>query len=229
LLNIQTEQTMLPVTAEKARKPSSRERLLAAAAAAFCANGYFSVSVEDIASSAGVSRMTFYRHFSSKAVLAIALFRENVAKSSPRFLAITRHRRLDRIIVQSWISDLFEADRASGQLLRVFIQANVEDSGFTEAAQALLDHLIVELGKHIPAFALDPASPADRKQWLEAWMLIYEILDQSNHAARGSGHSADPLIIEILADRFMRFVESGQTRRIPALIQDNVIADASCE
>jgi len=210
LLNIQTLQTMQPVEAEQARKPSSRERLLAAAAAAFCENGYFSVSVEDIASLAGVSRMTFYRHFSSKAVLAIDLFRENVAKSLPRFLIITQHARLDTTIVHNWIGDLFEADRASGQLLRVFIQANAEDSVFTESAQALLANLIVELGKYIPAFALDPLSRDDRKRWLEAWMLIYEILDQSNHAARGAGHSADPLIIEILAERFMHFVESGK-------------------
>jgi hypothetical protein len=42
---------------------------------------------------------------------------------------------------------------------------------------------------------------------LEAWLLIYEILDQSNHAARGAGVSADPLIIDILTDRFLRFAQ----------------------
>ena len=185
-------------------KVSSRERLLAAAAASFCANGYFAVSVEDIATKAGVSRMTFYRHFAGKAALAIALFEQNVAHWMPRYLAITNHPVLDRAIVQSWLEDLFEADRESGQLLRVFIQANVAESGFTEAAQSLLSTLVAELGAHIPAFALDPQ--ADRKRWLQAWLLIYEILDQSNHAARGAGVSTDPLVIEILADRFMQFV-----------------------
>ena len=70
----------------------------------------------------------------------------------------------------------------------------------------MLGTIIVELGKAFPAFALDPDLPADRKRWLEAWLLIYEILDQSNHAGRGAGVSTDPLIIEILADRFLRFI-----------------------
>ena len=198
---------MLAIAFAVSPKVGSRERLLAAAAASFCANGYFAVSVEDIATKAGVSRMTFYRHFAGKAALAIALFEQNVANWMPRYLAITDHPTLDRAIVQSWLEDLFEADRESGQLLRVFIQANVAESGFTEAAHSLLSTLVAELGAHIPAFALDPQ--ADRKRWLEAWLLIYEILDQSNHAARGAGVSTDPLIIEILADRFLQFVGSA--------------------
>lgn len=183
--------------------------MLAAASAAFCANGYLAVTVDDIASNAGVSRMTFYRHFSGKAELAIALFELNVAAWMPRFRAITQHRRINVEIVRNWIADLFEADRQSGQLLRVFMQANAEGSGFTEVAQGLLDQLIEELGEHLPAFALDPNSPADRKRRLEAWLLLYEILDQSNHAARGAGPAPDPLLIELLADRFMRFMGTG--------------------
>ena len=206
----EAERTTAPVEAQPVRTLSSRERMLSAAAALFCANGYFAVSVEDIASAAGVSRMTFYRHFSGKAVLAIALFQDNVARSLPRFLAITRHAPLTCEIVRAWLTDVFESDRESGQLLRVFIQANVADSGFTEAAQSLLGTIIVELGKAFPAFALDPDSPADRKRWLEAWLLIYEILDQSNHAGRGAGVSTDPLIIDILADRFLCFIESAR-------------------
>jgi AcrR family transcriptional regulator len=194
----------LAITFAVPPKVNSRDRLLIAAAAAFCASGYFAVSVEDIAAKAGVSRMTFYRHFAGKAALAIALFEQNVARAMPRVLAVSHHAQPDRNIVLNWLKDVFEADRESGQLLRVFIQANVADSGFSEAAQTLLGTIIEELGKHIPAFALDPQ--AERKRWLEAWLLIYEILDQSNHAARGAGVSTDPMVIEILADRFLEFV-----------------------
>ena len=190
------------------RKQGSRERMLAAAAAAFCADGYLAVTVEDIATNASVSRMTFYRHFRSKAELAIELFKLNVIAWMPRFKAITLHRAIDTQIVREWIADLFEADRKSGQMLRVFMQANAEGSGFTEVARELLGHLIRVLGEHMPAFALDPASSIDRKRWLEAWLLLYEILDQSNHSAREASVAADPVLIELLADRFIRFVDS---------------------
>jgi hypothetical protein len=38
------------------------------------------------------------------------------------------------------------------------------------------------------------------------WLLIYEVLDQGNHAARESGVATDPLMTNILADRFLGFV-----------------------
>ncbi len=66
------------------RKQDSRERLLAAAMTRFCDRGYLAVSVEDIASAAGVSRMTFYRHFSSKADIAVDLFKIAAEEAMPR-------------------------------------------------------------------------------------------------------------------------------------------------
>lgn len=205
-----TDQPGELIETARPRKPGSHERLLSAAADVFCAADYFSVSVEDIAAKAGVSRMTFYRHFGSKAILAAELFRRNAQSAMPRFLAIAQHDYLDRATVAAWIDGVFEADRASGQLLRVFIQANVEEAEFAESAQKLIGDIIAELGGQLPAFALDPQSARDRKRWLEAWLLIYEILDQSNHAARGAGVASDPLVVEILADRFVRFIATSQ-------------------
>jgi AcrR family transcriptional regulator len=188
---------------QRRRKQGSRESLLAAATEAFCGAGYFAVSVEDIASAAGVSRMTFYRHFSGKAALASELFRLNARDSMPRLLAIGERNFRDRDVVERWIADLFAADRASRQLLQVFIQANVEGDEFAETGHSFIADIIAGLGKRIDAFAIDPA---DRRKWLEAWLLVYEILDQSNHAARESGVATDPLVAGILADRFVAFI-----------------------
>ena len=193
---------------QRRRKQDSCDQLLAAASVAFCASGYFSVSVEDIASAAGVSRMTFYRHFSGKSAIASKLFRRNAAAAMPRLLAIGRGDFRDRKAAEGWIAELFAADRASRQLLRVFIQANVDEPGFTENAHSFIDDIIIGLAQTIPAFALDRREPHGRRRWLEAWLLIYEILDQSNHAARESGIATDPLIIEILAERFIAFVRA---------------------
>jgi AcrR family transcriptional regulator len=188
---------------QRRRKQDSRESLLAAARESFCEVGYFAVSVEDITSAAGVSRMTFYRHFSGKPAIASELFRLNVATAMPRLLAIGARDFRDRAVVKDWIADLFAADRASRQLLQVFIQASVEGGGFAETGHSFIADMITGLGRKIPAFAL---GPSERRQWLEAWLLIYEILDQGNHAARESGVATDPLVTEILADRFLAFV-----------------------
>src|SRR6516225_137550 len=85
------------------RKLDSRERLLSAAVERLCQDGYASVSVEDIAAAAGVSRVTFYRHFGGKAELAVALFRGASEAAMPRFLAIRAADFRDRAAVHGWI------------------------------------------------------------------------------------------------------------------------------
>ncbi|KMS52064.1 hypothetical protein V474_03145 [Novosphingobium barchaimii LL02] len=180
--------------------------MLAAAGKAFAAAGYFAVSVEDIALKAGVSRMTFYRNFGSKAALAGDLFRENGRAAMPRLLSIAGRNYRDHAAVAEWIGVLFEADRSSSCLLSVFVQASVLDPEFAARAREFVGEIIDGLGTGIPAFRLDPRKPCDRRRWLEAWLVIYEILDQGNHAARGGEIANDPLVIDILASRFVRFV-----------------------
>jgi AcrR family transcriptional regulator len=194
------------IAAARLRKQDSRARLLAAGVNRFCEHGYMSVSVEDIALAAGVSRVTFYRHFSSKADLALELFRQTSAAAMPDFLRIGHSHYHDRTVVASWIAALFAADRANGRLLRVFTHATIDDTSFTQRAQEFIGTLIAQLGATIPAFNVHPDHPGERRQWLRAWLLLYEILDQSNHAALDSGVATDPLVIDLLTDRFLEFV-----------------------
>lgn len=206
----------MPVTGlvafHRQRKADSRDRLLEAAAAQFGSVGYSPVSVEDIANSAGVSRMTFYRHFRGKADIATALFDRNVTEASPELIHIRDLEWRKYAVVHRWLERLFAVDHTNRMLLRVFVEAAAVEPEFTRQAHAQIDAWIATLGEAIPAFALDPATACDRRRWLEAWLLIYEILDQSNHAALDSGVAADPLMLEILADRFLSFVneESAQ-------------------
>ena len=207
-----TDKVVSPVSQGPAeRKRSSRERMLSAAAGLFLQDGYIAVSVEDIARAAQVSRMTFYRHFSGKVDLSIELFRQEVAKAKPRYLRIAREDFRDRDVIREWIAAQFEADRGNRGLLRVFSQMTAEDAEFTQKAQSLISELISELGASIPAFNVRPNRRGERRRWLEAWLLIFEILDQSNHAALESGVANDPLVVDILSDRFLAFVKSGES------------------
>jgi AcrR family transcriptional regulator len=53
--------------------PPTRDRLADAALATFARKGYESTRVEDICQSAGIARATFYRHFSGKEDVLMAL------------------------------------------------------------------------------------------------------------------------------------------------------------
>ena len=128
----------------------------------------------------------------------------------PGLLRIGEVDYRDHAVIAEWLTSLFAADRARRSMLRVFIQATSTESSFSQSGHQWIADLISALGRAIPAFAVDGSQPAQRRRWLQAWLLTYEILDQSNHAALDSGISGDPLVIDILAERFRSFVCSDQ-------------------
>jgi AcrR family transcriptional regulator len=188
------------------RKQDSRERMLAAALSLFFDRGYHDVSVDDIAKAAGVGRITFYRHFGNKADLAVELYKRLTADYMPQLRSIRDTDWRDAEVVAAWISSLFERDRSHRVLQQVFAQAVADSPAFIQPARQTIFDLIVELGVRIPAFAVDPDRPEERRNWLQAYLILFEILDQSSHAARDAGVAPDPLVIDILSERFLGFV-----------------------
>ncbi|MFD7668728.1 TetR/AcrR family transcriptional regulator [Streptomyces sp. NPDC059788] len=70
-----------------------RERLLNIAARLFYANGIHTVGVEQLVREAGVTRATFYRHFSSKEGLVVAYLQERDARVKQAVAAIRQVHR----------------------------------------------------------------------------------------------------------------------------------------
>lgn len=188
------------------RKRSSRENLLLAATELFCRQGYAAVTVEDITAEAGVSRVTFYRHFPTKAAVALELFERAAEIAAPRMLAIGACDYLDRATVVEWLRDFFNLNCDMQGILRVLSQANVEEADFSQQVRPYIFGMVKALGRTIPAFAVDADLPDDQRRWVKAWLLIYTILDQSNHAATTQGVATNPMMIEVLADIFLDFV-----------------------
>lgn len=58
---------------------------------------------------------------------------------------------------------------------------------------------------------MNPDRPEDDKRRVRAWLLLYTILDQSNHAATTHGVAVNPMMIEVLADSFSDFV-NGESK-----------------
>ncbi|MBO0712048.1 MAG: helix-turn-helix transcriptional regulator, partial [Acetobacteraceae bacterium] len=68
-------------------KPNHKETLLAAALAAFHRNGYHATGVQEIVTSAGIPKGSFYAHFESKGALGLAaLARYSADRAATRAL-----------------------------------------------------------------------------------------------------------------------------------------------
>lgn len=191
------------------RKQTNRDSLLDAATVLFSQKGYAAVAVEDITNEAGVSRVTFYRHFASKAAVALELFQRAGKIAGPRLIEIGSRDFRNRATVTQWLADFFDLNREMRGIVRVLSQANVVEANFSDHVRPYIFDMIGALGKTIPAFDIRPDHPDGEKRKVAAWLLIYTILDQSSHAATTQGVAANPMMIEVLADCFLNFVNWG--------------------
>lgn len=85
------------------KKSKSEQALLQTGRELFWKYGFRRVSVDELCSRAGVSKMTFYRYFADKADLARAVFKEEVVKAMDEFRALMT-------------SDLSGAEKVKGML-----------------------------------------------------------------------------------------------------------------
>ena len=141
------------------RKQDSREKLLNAAVKLFSRDGYGAVTIEDVTAAAGVSRITFYRHFAGKSAVALELFRRASLEGGPRLLSVARIDYRDRAALVSWLTDFFAADRDMRGILRVLSQANVEEADFSQQVQPFIVNLIAKLGETIARRCRGSPSP----------------------------------------------------------------------
>jgi len=74
-------------TAPSRRDPVRRRAVLQSAAEAFAHGGYAATSMEEIAATAGVTKLIVYRHFGSKEALYRAVLEQVFARQAELFLA----------------------------------------------------------------------------------------------------------------------------------------------
>jgi AcrR family transcriptional regulator len=141
------------------RLPLQRERLLRAAAAEFAQRGYGASSSESISRRAGMSKATFYEHFSNKEDCIIALF-DAAAETVGRAIA-SASRRAGR-------DGALQQMQASA---RAFLSAVAEHQDY---AQTLLLEII----------GAGPRAALRRDQIMQAFA---DLLDAENAAAADRG------------------------------------------
>jgi AcrR family transcriptional regulator len=78
---------MVATASNPRRDPARRRAVLQAAAEAFAHGGYAATSMEEIAATAGVTKLIVYRHFASKEILYRAVLEQVFARQAELFLA----------------------------------------------------------------------------------------------------------------------------------------------
>ncbi|SDH44643.1 TetR/AcrR family transcriptional regulator [Alteribacillus bidgolensis] len=130
-----------------------RERLIVSAMHHFSEKGYFSTSVQEITSSCGVAKGTFYKFFRSKEDLLIEVFRYN----HQQMLLRAKNVQLD------------DSLSAKEQLIR---KISLELNGLYDNREFfLLLHKVVSVQEHKTIMPLMKKTKAAMMNWHKEWLL----------------------------------------------------------
>jgi AcrR family transcriptional regulator len=135
--------TVSPPTArrsQQARSATSRQRLLAAAAAEFAARGFAGASVDRIARTAGVNKAMIYYHFTSKAALYREILRDMFEAVAGR------------------VAEAERSDAAPEEKVRAFVEAIASEAEARPHFPPIWFREIAEGGAHLDAATLGSVS-----------------------------------------------------------------------
>lgn len=201
---------------EEARAPrtqadATREKLIAAARAQFLADGYFAVSVDDIAKAAGLSRATFYLHFQSKEQVLVALVCEESMGLDSFYRWFARNRPT-KANIRRFVLLLVRINKLSRRQMSLFRQASAYSNDVIRMFSVDLERHLGMMGESIPAFlAGGRAASQERRRHAQARLLYYQ-LEQFAFFASALGDEIDlDAETDALVDNIRAFIkEFGQ-------------------
>ncbi len=142
------------VSAPKPRSDEERQLLFRAALKVMRVNGYAEAQIGDILGEAGLGTRAFYRHFSSKDDLVLALFEDNAAKTAARLQATVAAAGGAREQLLAWIDEMLDLgyDRRRSARAQMFA-ASVVRVGSAEVERRILAQLYAPLVEVVRAGA----------------------------------------------------------------------------
>ena len=114
-------------------------QLLDAAHGVFVDRGYHGTRVSDIVEAAGVSQGAFYRYFKNKEELAHLLAVQAMRDLSTTFVAMPEADRSGSPALRRWLRDYNRATASEMAMIRVWVDAALQDERLTEDSGAVLD------------------------------------------------------------------------------------------
>jgi len=152
------------ISLREEQKQLARQRILSAALDVFVSQGYQGSTVDDITTTAGMSRATFYLYFKGKKDIVAALVEENVADFREIYLRMPTGRDADADAVQRWIEEVFAFNESIRQRAIFYRQASIIDPEVLSMTERNYADIIRASWQRL-AGELDPESPEGKTMW----------------------------------------------------------------
>lgn len=189
---------------QQSQKEENRATIIRSARKLFAARGYTEVSVDEISRHAGVSRFTFYKHFSGKLQVASSLLEVYLANLIDDYASLSGGPIPDLSEIVTWIERIVGLWRKSRKDFAALSSLLRQDRELMAHRERSYRVTIARLGETIPAF--NRVSNGDEAARIRAHMLLLALEDLCYELVI-SGWDVDPeLAIQLLAQDFARFI-----------------------
>jgi AcrR family transcriptional regulator len=128
--------------AEPPQQPPALAALLDAARTVFVTRGYHGTRVDDIVEAAGVSHGAFYRYFKNKDELAHLLAAQamrTVSTALTEIPDVAVDGTRGRAALRRWLRNYNQAQMSENAMIRVWVDAALQDDSLTEDSAGVLD------------------------------------------------------------------------------------------
>lgn len=209
---------MRRVTLPRQRSLETRERILAAARQVFAAKGFAAATVDDVATSAGVSKGALYHHFHSKDDLFFALLGHRdapaLASLAQKAQAADTFEEIIRLVVREWLAH-YTSDPLFAALSLEFRLQATRDPRFRERVTQFRSALRSMLQGLIEAGQADGAVPEEVDS-AGAAAVLFGLLDGVALACCTERDAFDRPLVEDVAAAAQRIVAARDVAHVPA-------------
>lgn len=200
------------VRAADERTLETRGAIIAAARAVLLKKGYAATRVEDIIRQAGISRPTFYRHFSDKFEVARAYHAQSGDETLGPWGALADIDVSDIAAIRGWLEDLLDTFAQRRDELVVWSEMSAIEPNYLMRVPRQFPALIELLGERIPAFsrAQREAPEGDTRPgpiWVEAFLLLEHLSYYCTWLALGKHVISKEQSLDYFCQRLHRFIE----------------------
>jgi AcrR family transcriptional regulator len=193
---------------QEIQKHSSRQRIVEAASKLFQDNSYNTTTIDDIVAEAGISRVTFYKHFSNKLEVADSIHTQSAIDFANDYLLLAESGDPSEDEILKWMFHLLERYTQSRESITMLAAMAWQEPLLIRSRAGAYANIIRGWGATIPAFRKATSGEDEEAQILAHLLLVQmnELLYELTVVGWEVNHRT---ALRVVARQFRSFIQAG--------------------
>lgn len=188
---------------QQQQRDDTRRRITNAALKVFFERGYVNSSIEHVLKEASVSRAAFYSHFEGKLSVVSAIAQDYHPQWQPIFQYLADLTQPNFSSVEHWARLYLKNQKDNLELCTLLTQVTILEEPLYRQMADQRQMLIEKLAVNHSAFS---AALSKEELHIEADVLLFSLNQICFHAAKKPLQHSDEIIIRILANQMLEFM-----------------------